>query len=581
MAKIKKEKYLKHILKFYKKHIILYVCFLVILLIKAVASFFSAMLVAKMITFVMESNYTLALNYALYNLLILLGSSIFSWLNTYFYKNLENRVKFDIQQQVVSSALNTQMSFYDSVGTGVIITRLTSDIDHLSDRFKTLTEKIVNVVRRIAYLAYIFVLDFRLGFVVLGSVIIVAICYAIRIYWLKKLKPGVKRQQEKVNSRIIETVRAVKDIKTLNCDNNTLEMIAIEQKQSIKLDNHEYYVGNGLCKITDIFTHIADYIFMIFSVLLLLKYNLTATVFYTCYLYKDHTFTLANEIGDFRYKLAECEVYAKRVHYLLCPNEKDVDKYGDKYPENYQGDIEFKNVNFEYKQNLKVLDDISFKIEPKQTIALVGESGSGKSTITNLIAHLYYKNSGQILFGGTEIEDLNRKFIKENIAMINQFPYIFNMSIRENFKMINKAITDTEILKLCKDVGLYDFINSLPLGLDSVIGEGGCQLSGGQRQKLCIARALSRNVKVMIFDEATSSLDNTSQDEVMDIIRELSKKITIIIIAHRLSTITYADKIMLIKQGKIVAQGKHEKLLETNKYYQSLYLKSKNIHKKQ
>ena len=191
-----------------------------------------------------------------------------------------------------------------------------------------------------------------------------------------------------------------------------------------------------------------------------------------------------------------------------------------------------------------------------------------------MIGHLYYKNSGEIWLGNSEIDSLSKQFIRDNIAIVNQFPYLFNLSIRENFKMINTEISDEEIWALCERVKLKDFISSLPKGLDSIIGEGGCQLSGGQRQKLCIARALCRNVKVMIFDEATSSLDNSSQNEVMEVIKELASRMTILLIAHRLSTITFADSIILIKDGEIVAEGSHKKLIANNKYYKSLYKKS-------
>ena len=469
------------------------------------------------------------------------------------------------------------MSYFDNMGSGTIVTRLTSDIDHISERFKSLTEKVVNIIRRFSYLIYIFFLNIYLGLFVFVSVIIVSLAYTIRIHYLSKLKPGVKAQREVVNSKIIETIRAVKDIKTLNCDNNVLDLVGESQKEFIKKDNHEYYVGNLLCKITDAIVNISDFLFIGVSIFLMSNLSLTSTVFYTCYLYKDNTFTLANEFGDFRYKLAECEVCAKRLFDIVYPNPIDIDKYGENYENNYNGEIEFKNVNFSYLPNIEVLKNISFYIKPKTTVAFVGESGCGKSTITSLIGHLYYKNSGEIWLGTSEIDNLNKQFIRDNIAIVNQFPYLFNLSIRENFKMINSQITDEEIWHLCENVKLKKFISSLPKGLDSVIGEGGCQLSGGQRQKLCIARALCRNVKVMIFDEATSALDNSSQNEVMEVIRELSSRMTILLIAHRLSTITFADSIILIKNGNIVAEGKHKFLIKNNDYYKSLYEKSKEL----
>lgn len=574
MAKIKQYTALKQILKFYKKHLGFYIGFVVILLIKAVISFFSAMLVADIIANMMSQDFHKVCISAGINLTILIASHLLSYLNTYFYKNLENNVRYDLQQSIIASSLNIKMSFYDNLGSGVIVTRLTSDIDHISERFKSLTEKIVNIIRRVAYLVYIFFLNFYIGLFVFVSVVIVSLAYTIRIHYLSKLKPAVKAQREIVNSKIIETVRAVKDIKTLNCDENVLNLVGEAQNEFIRKDNHEYYVGNLLCKITDAIVDISDFLFMGLSIFLMLKTSLTATIFYTCYLYKDHTFTLANEFGDFRYKLAECDVCAQRLLSIVYPNENDIDKFGNNYDKNYNGDIEFENVKFSYIPNLEVLKGVSFKIPAKSTIAFVGESGCGKSTITSLIGHLYYKDSGKIYLGNYEIDELSKEFIRDNIAIVNQFPYLFNLSIRENFKMINSAITDDEIWDLCDKVLLKDFILSLPKQLDSVIGEGGCQLSGGQRQKLCIARALCRNVKVMIFDEATSSLDNASQNEVMEVIKKLSTHMTIILIAHRLSTITFADSIILVKDGQVVGSGKHDELIENNEYYKMLYNKS-------
>ena len=210
MAKVKRFPALRQILKFYKKHIGLYVAFVIILFIKAVISFFSAMLVANIISEMMAANYAQVRKLAGINLAILLVSQVLSYVNTYFYKNLENKVRFDLQQKIVESALNIKMSYFDNMGSGTIVTRLTSDINHISERFKSLTEKVVNIIRRISYLVYIFFLNVYLGVFVLVSVIIVSLAYTIRIHYLSKLKPEVKTQREIVNSKIIETIRALK-----------------------------------------------------------------------------------------------------------------------------------------------------------------------------------------------------------------------------------------------------------------------------------------------------------------------------------------------------------------------------------
>ncbi len=573
MAKLKRNHSLKKILKFYKNHIYLYIGFLFVLMIKAVISFFSAILTANIITNIMNSNFVEVFRLATINLIILSIYHLLSFANTYFYKNLENKVRYDIQQKIIESSLNIKMNYYDNNRSGVILTRLTSDINHISERFKSLTKKIVNIVRRLSYLVYIFVLDFYLGLFAFMSVLLVSLIYTIRIHYLSKLKPMVKSQREVVNSQIIETIRAIKDIKTLNCDDNILELIGEAQKDLIKKDNQEYYIGTALCKFTDLIIDISNFLFIILGCKLIIEQKLVVSVFYTCFLYKDHTYNFANELGDFRYKLAECEVCAKRLVSLIYPNEENIEQYGTKNLNHYKGNITFEHVSLSYIDGIDVLKNVSFNINAKSTVALVGESGSGKSSIAGLIGHLYDKNSGLIKFDNLDIQNLSKEFIRNNITIVNQFPYLFNLSIRDNFKMINSKISDEEIMELCEKVLLKEYIKSLPNGLDSIIGEGGCQLSGGQRQKLCIARALCRNVKVMIFDEATSSLDNNSQNEIMEIIRRLSKKLTIIIIAHRLSTIAYADSIILLKNGKVEAMDTHENLLKNNHDYKQLYLK--------
>lgn len=571
--KKKKEKNLGRILGFYKKHLKYYVGYCIVLVLKAIKSFLSAMFLANIISFLMAGNFYEGFMNGVYILALHIFSEILSLINVYLFKNLESNVRFDIQQKVIQSALNIKMDVYDEIGSGVIVNRLTSDIDHISERFKSLTTLIVDMLRRVAYLVYLFLLDWRIAVFTLGCVVVLSVVNEIRIHYLHKLKPAVKAQKEIVSSRIIEVVRGVKDIKTLNCEDNTLKLLAKEQNEFIRRDKHEWYIGNSISVAIDFTSAVLEFAFIVLSIVLMAKYNLTAAVFYTCYLYKDHTLSFATNMREFKYKLSECEVYAERLSRLLYPSKEMVDVYGKDNVSTFDGGIEFKNVSFSYANRIPVLKDLSFKIEPRKTIALVGESGCGKTTITGLIAHLYYKDSGEILFNGMSIDNLDKEFIKENIAVINQFPYIFNISIRDNFKMIKSDISDEEIWSLCDELLLTELVKSLPQGLDSIIGEGGCQLSGGQRQKLCIARALARNTKVLILDEATSSLDNSSQTEIMQVIEKLKSQLTIIIIAHRLSTITYADSILLIKNGQVVAEGTHQELLEENDYYKELYNK--------
>jgi len=201
----------------------------------------------------------------------------------------------------------------------------------------------------------------------------------------------------------------------------------------------------------------------------------------------------------------------------------------------------------------------------------VGESGIGKSTVLGLISKNYIPQSGEILIDNVNLNDLDEESLTKNIGYVQQIPYIFNKSIRENLKLAKLDATDEEIEKVCEQAQMTEFIEKLPQKYDTIIGENGIVLSGGQRQRLAIARALLKNSKILLFDEATSALDNISQQEIKNVLFGLKKDHTIVMVAHRLSTVIDADNIILLKNHQIVAQGKHNDLIKTSNDYKRLY----------
>ena len=212
-------------------------------------------------------------------------------------------------------------------------------------------------------------------------------------------------------------------------------------------------------------------------------------------------------------------------------------------------------------------------IKPNTTTGIVGPSGAGKTTIFNLLSKLYNTSSGNILIDNHNINDYTEKTIRGNISVITQNPYIFNMTVRENIKIVNPSITDEEMIEKCKLAELHDYIESLPEKYDTMLGENGIILSGGLKQRLAIARAIVKDSEIILLDEATSSLDNEIQEHVMTAIKNISKDYTILIIAHRLSTIKDCDKILVINEGTISAYDTHDNLIKNNSVYQKLYKK--------
>ena len=215
---------------------------------------------------------------------------------------------------------------------------------------------------------------------------------------------------------------------------------------------------------------------------------------------------------------------------------------------------------------------MSFKVKANETIGFVGKSGSGKTTIFNLLCKMYDPQKGTITLDGIDIQELDEDSIRGNITIISQNPYIFNLSIKDNLRLVKEDLTEEEMKEACRLACIDEYIESLPEKYDTVVGEGGVILSGGQRQRLAIARAFVQKTEIILFDEATSALDNETQQKIQQAINNLKEDYTILIIAHRLTTIINCDKINFIEDGKVIASGTHDELLKSCSEYKHLYI---------
>ncbi len=240
-------------------------------------------------------------------------------------------------------------------------------------------------------------------------------------------------------------------------------------------------------------------------------------------------------------------------------------------PETVRGEVEFQNVRFSYDPEREILRDINFRLEQGKCIAIVGPSGSGKSTLINLIPRLYDVIDGTVFFDGQDVRRLDLGFLRKNIGIVSQETYLFNGTIRENLLYAKPDATDAELIEACKRANIYEFIEKQETGLDTIVGNRGLKLSGGEKQRISIARILLKDPALMIFDEATSALDSISEQKIQDAIEPLIASRTSILIAHRLSTILAADEILVIKDGVIAERGTHTDLVGRGGVYTQLY----------
>ena len=380
-----------------------------------------------------------------------------------------------------------------------------------------------------------------------------------------------KEENERTTSFISETVRGAKDIKILNAYDSFKNIL--NSKVEV-LNQKRYELDDTNRKWEFVFwLSIFIYRFLLITLIALLVYNGMMEIAVAIILYNSMSKVtdFINNSGTLIKTIKGFNLSCDRIFSIMDEKKFSKEKFGKLHLDTINGDFEFRDISFSYDNERNVLNNMSFKVNANETVAFVGKSGAGKSTIFSLLCKLYDNYSGKILIDDIDIKELDRDSLRSNISVISQNPYIFNMSIKDNLKIIKKDLTDDEMKKACKMACLDDFIESLPKKYNTVVGEGGVMLSGGQKQRLAIARALIQKTEIILFDEATSALDNETQKQIQEAIDNLKNEYTIMIIAHRFSTILNSDKIFFVDNGKVIDSGTHEQLLKRCTQYKKLY----------
>ena len=460
----------------------------------------------------------------------------------------------------------------DENGTGVFIQRITNDTFRMSDIYNYLTNNLVNIISDLGMLLGIFVINkwaFLYAFI---SITIITIIERIRVIKRNEADKKYRKEAERITGFIGEMVRGSRDLKMLSAENSFLNEMDKRINTSIGLRFSMDKISRNYNTIANSTKELTGLGLILLLVFMLSKGYLLAATALIIYNYYSRMSSFTRFLGDFSERIKDFNLSCGRVFDIIDSPEFEKEKFGKKHIDDIKGNIEYKDVDFSYGDN-KVLKGLSFKIKSKETVAIVGKSGSGKTTIFNLLNKFYPVDSGEILIDGININELDKDSIRDNITMISQSPYIFNMSIRDNLRLVKKNLKEKEMIDACKRASLHDFILSLPEGYDTIIGEGGVNLSGGQKQRLAIARALIQDSQVILFDEATSALDNETQSKIQEAINNMKNDYTIIIVAHRLSTIINADRILYLEDGVIQEEGTHKELMKKSSGYKQLYEK--------
>lgn len=510
--------------------------------------------------------------FAIY-LLILLGNVIFRYFFIYYTNFLGQSIIRDLRTRVFQKIVNFRSSFFDRTPIGKFTTRTISDVEAINRIF---TEGLITIISEslmiLAAFGFLFYTSWILGLICL---VLLPVLIGATYIFKEKVKVAfnvVRNELSEMNSFVQERISGIKIVQIFAAENQEFNKFKKINKRYTDANlNTVYYYS--------IFFPFVELIYALSLALMVwigtknifsgyVTYGeLVAFPIYLNMLYRPIRL-LADRINTLQMGL----VASERVFRLL-DTEEHIEDQGDLIKE-VQGKIEFKNVQFAYKEDDYVLHDINFHINPGETLAIVGATGSGKSTIINLLTRLYEHQKGHILIDDTDIEKYDLTSLRENIAVILQDVFLFSGSVLDNIRMRNPNISESEVKEAAEIIGADEFISELPGGYDFEVRERGSTLSMGQRQLISFVRALVYDPKVLILDEATSSIDPESEAIIQHAIEKLIRRRTSIIIAHRLSTIRHADKIIVLEKGKIVEIGHPSELMEKPEgYFKKLYEK--------
>ncbi len=476
-----------------------------------------------------------------------------------------------IQIDIASEVLKIETSDLDKKSSGVFIDRLVKDTGRIAEIFIDLNMSLTDLITNIGIIIAIFVINKFIFIFYIITIFIIFYLEKIRIRKFYSLDKQFRKSAEAATGLVGELVRGVRDVKVLNATHSFMKRV---NKDITELNQERYKMSEVTRRyslLTSCVRDMCDLSLIILGVFMISKDYISIANFIIIYMYRGRVFNLLTLTTQVMEWFKDFNLSAGRVFEVIDSDSFKKETFGTKHLDKLVGDFEFKDVHFNYNDKHDVLKGINFKIKHNETVSFVGPSGAGKSTIFSLLARLYVPNAGTILIDGIPISELDCDSIRGNISIITQNPYIFNMTIRDNFMVVQETLTEEEMIKACKTAKLHNFIMSLPDGYDTLVGEGGLTLSGGQRQRLAIARALAQKTGIILFDEATSALDNETQKGIQDAISNMKNKYTILIIAHRLSTVINSDKIMVVDDGKIVAEGSHKQLLKKCDVYKELY----------
>ncbi len=507
---------------------------------------------------------------------VTLGANLIRVGESYLNNWIAQHITYDMRNKMYRHLQQMSQKFFTSNNQGDIITRMTSDISGVE---RVVTNTFTSILSNSITLIVAVVIMYKENWILATVGVLVIPLFTIPTRWAGKTRWELTREAQECNDEINGILNETMSVsgqllvKLFGKEDYEFDRYKKVNHRMISLNIKESMAGRWFMVIINTFSSVGPMLLYLVGGILMMKYNSSLTV-------GDITVLVAllgkmygpvNSLLNIQVEwIRSMALFTRIFEYFDMPVEIK-NAVQPICPQKVEGNIEFKNVEFSYDGERKILKDINFALKSGHSIALVGPSGSGKSTIANLIPRLYDVCNGKITFDGVDVKALDLAWLRDKIGIVSQETYLFNGTIRENLLYAKPDATQEELLEACKKANIYDFILNQENGLDTMVGNRGLKLSGGEKQRLSIARVLLKDPALLIFDEATASLDSISEKKIQDAINPIIDSRTSILIAHRLSTILAADEILVIRDGKIAERGVHADLVKAGGTYAELY----------
>lgn len=503
--------------------------------------------------------------------LIYLPKGLFGYLNGYVIASVTNRVGADIRSDIYAHIQSLPIRFFHRSRVGDIMSRMSNDVSLIQNSSMVVTQAIDGPILIVAGLGKMFWISWKLSLMTMVFVPLMAIAID-RL--TKKLRPLTTVTQESlgdVSATVEESITGVRIIKSFGMESHEIKRFNTVNTRSLTAILR-YWRRNALVlPCIDVMGGIATSLIIAIGGWMVVTGSISFSKLGEFAMLAFMVAGAAKQFGRLNVTYQQTLAAGARVFEILDTKSDLIENPNGVDLQNVQGQVEFRDVRFEYNEGEIVLDGVSFTINPGEVVAIVGPSGSGKSTIADLILRFYDVTSGQIFVEGHDVRDIRTTSLREQMAMVPQETILFGGTIAENIAYGRPGADMSEIIEVAKAANAHEFITQCPDGYNTLLGERGVGLSGGQRQRISIARALLKNPRILILDEATSSLDAASEGIVQEALDRLMKGRSTLVIAHRLSTVKNADRILYLDQGRVLESGAFDQLVGSGGLFSQLY----------